>query len=308
MCIFTYKQTLALLRKKLNLPKCLFILLSISLVGTGCKKQSVLTPESMGFKKISSATFLMGSSSATGAPNESPQHTVTLSAFYINATELTRDFFSLFLQSKDTCYLASNQKTMKDYSSFFGVETDAQPIVNVSWFTAIAYCNWLTKTTGSIDTCYTFTLKQDGTIDAVSFDRTKKGYRLPTEAEWEYACRAETKTAYSFGDDASILGDYAWTKANSMGTTHIVGEKKPNPFGLYDMYGNISEWCWDWYDSYTSEPKKDPTGTVNNMIDRILRGSSWGNADNFSFRSANRGSFAPNNRSDYVGFRLAKTL
>ena len=306
--IFTYGHNRILLQKKLILLRYMFIFLLISFVSTSCKKQRILTPESLGFKKISPATFLMGSPLTVGAPNERPQHTVTLSGFYIGTTELTRDFFSLFLQSKDTCYLASNQKKIKDYSSFFGIETEAQPIVNVSWFTAVAYCNWLTKVTGSIDTCYTFTFKQDGTIDVVSFDRTKHGYRLPTEAEWEYACKAGTETTYSFGDDASILSDYAWIKANSMGKTHIVGEKKPNPFGLYDMYGNVSEWCWDWYDIYASESKTDPTGTSNSMSDRILRGGSWGNADNFFFRSASRGSFSPNNKSDYVGFRLAKTL
>jgi len=297
-----------MLQKKLILLKYLLILLLISFTSTSCKKQLILTPESLGLREISSATFFMGSPSTVGVSNERPQHTVTLSGFYISTTELTRDLFFPFLQSKDTCYLASNQKKMKDYSSFFGIETEVQPIVNVSWFTAVAYCNWLTKATGSIDTCYTFTFKQDGTIYSVSFDRTKHGYRLPTEAEWEYACKAGTETAYSFGNDALILGDYAWIKANSMGKTNIVGEKKPNAFGLYDMHGNVSEWCWDWYDAYASGSKTDPTGPSNSMTDRILRGGSWGNTDNSSFRSASRGSFSPNNKSDYVGFRLAKTL
>ena len=116
-------------------------------------------------------------------------------------------------------------------------QTDEHPVVNVSWNDALAFCRWLSKKEGKI--C-----------------------RLPTEAEWEYACRAGSTTRYCFGDDASDLGEYAWYGANSDRKTHPVGTKKPNAWGLYDMHGNAWEWCADGYDAeyYEKSPTDDPTG------------------------------------------------
>jgi sulfatase modifying factor 1 len=139
-----------------------------------------------------------------------------------------------------------------EYSAKEGVN---YPATCVSWNDAVAYCKKLSEKEG-------------------------KTYRLPTEAEWEYACRAGTETAWSFGDDEKELGDYAWYKENAweLGEkyAHQVGLKKPNAFGLYDMHGNVSEWCHDYFSKvyYKQSPAQDPPGPASGSY-RVLRGGSW---------------------------------
>jgi formylglycine-generating enzyme required for sulfatase activity len=128
-------------------------------------------------------------------------------------------------------------------------------------------------------------------------------YRLPTEAEWEYACRAGSTTGYCFGDDEGRLGEYAWYSANSDSKTHPVGKKKPNAWGLCDMHGNVWEWCQDWYSDYPNGPVTDPTGPNNGSF-RVMRGGSWNNNAG-NCRSANRNNNSPDNRNNNNGFRLA---
>jgi len=149
--------------------------------------------------------------------------------------------------------------------------TDQAPIIGVSWHDAVAFCKWLSE-------------------------KTKQNYRLPTEKEWEYACRAGTETKWSFGDDEKELEKYAWYKANSNGTTHFVGEKEPNPWGLYDMHGNVWECCEDTEDWRHEDEEW-----------KVLRGGSW-DLDASGSRSAYRNAFIPTNRSKNVGFRLLRTL
>lgn len=146
--------------------------------------------------------------------------------------------------------------------------TDNAPVIGVSWHNAVAYCVWLSEKTG-------------------------KAYRLPSEAEWEYACRAGSTSKWYFGDNEEELEEYAWYSKNSDRTTHLVGEKLPNDFGLYDIHGNVWEWCEDWYD----EEKKE----------KILRGGSWV-SDADGTRSSYRFWNFPDNRSGGVGFRLLRTL
>jgi formylglycine-generating enzyme required for sulfatase activity len=131
----------------------------------------------------------------------------------------------------------------------------------------------------------------------------QQSYRLPTEAEWEYACRAGSKSAYSFGESSKSLGDYAWFGGNSNGQTHPVGEKKANAWGLYDMHGNVWEWCSDWYGDYPKGAVSDPVGIREGSY-RVLRGGCWSN-EAANCRSANRVRITPDDRNDYLGFRLA---
>jgi formylglycine-generating enzyme required for sulfatase activity len=128
-------------------------------------------------------------------------------------------------------------------------------------------------------------------------------YRLPTESEWEYACRAGSSTAYCFGEEDARLGEYAWYGKNSGNKTHPVGQKTSNAWGLYDMHGNVWEWCSDWYGDYPSGSVRDPKGASTGSC-RVDRGGSWYNVA-ANCRSANRFRRAPSNRNDYLGFRLA---
>jgi sulfatase modifying factor 1 len=161
------------------------------------------------------------------------------------------------------------------------------PAVYVSWNDAVVYCKQLSEKEG-------------------------KTYRLPTEAQWEYACRAGTKTMWSFGNDEKALGDYAWYNKNAWNIdekyAHQVGLKKPNAFGLYDMHGNVYEWCHDYYGNnyYKQSPEKDPTGPAPGSF-RVLRGGSW-LYDSRNSRSAVRIRFDAVSRRRIYGFRLVREL
>ncbi len=146
-----------------------------------------------------------------------------------------------------------------------------------------------------------------GKLSAMPAEKTSGHvYRLPTEAEWEYACRSGTTTAYGFGDDASRLGDYGWFRSNSdSGGTHPVGEKKPNAWGLYDMHGNVYEWCQDWYGAYPSGSATDPTGAMSGSY-RVSRGGSW-NINVRYCRSAYRIRLTPEIRIFSLGFRVLRS-
>ena len=153
------------------------------------------------------------------------------------------------------------------------------PVEKVRWNDAVAFCRKLS-------------------------DQEGVEYRLPTEAEWEYACRAGTTTRYSFGDDKSQLGKYAWFGGNSGGETHPVGQKLPNIWGLYDMHGDVYEWCQDWYGRYErGRVISDPTGPASGKL-RVLRGGAFAGRPLY-VRSANRGDDLPVYRA--FGFRLART-
>ncbi len=138
---------------------------------------------------------------------------------------------------------------------------------------------------------------------SITCDLTKTGYRLPTEAEWEYACRANTTTTFYWG--SSLDGAYCWLPSVSNQSTNPVGTKLPNGWGLYDMNGNVWEWCWDWYGSYSAGAAVDPTGTMHESF-RILRGGSFNNFD-MDLRSANREYQTPQYRENFVGFRVVRS-
>ena len=165
----------------------------------------------------------------------------------------------------------------KNPSEFKG---ERNPVENVSWKDVQAFIQGLEAKEG------------------------RDGYRLPTEAEWEYVARAGTTSDYSFGNNHSELMRYVWFDDNSGGRTHPVGEKRPNPWGLYDMHGNVWEWCYDWYGAYPDRAAEDPCGPPSGGF-RVVRGGGW-NYSAGRLRSANRYSGgAPGSRGYYVGFRLA---
>jgi len=178
---------------------------------------------------------------------------------------------------------AQYQAVMGTNPSYFK-NNPQNPVEKVSWNDAQAFCQKLSQITG-------------------------KTYRLPTEAEWEYACRAGTTTRYYFGDDANQLGNYAWYGGNSQQTTHPVGQKKPNAWGLHDMSGNVWEWCEDdWHDNYIGAPKDGSAWPINNdnrsQSRKCLRGGSWINLPNYC-RSAFRNGYFPVNGNGNDGFRVA---
>jgi len=230
---------------------------------------------------IPGGEYLMGS--PDGEPNrgedESPQHKVKISPFWMGKCEVTWDEYDVFSYSLDAKrrslakVVASDRdkiadavtKPTKPYTDMtFGLGHDGQPAICMTGLAAKTYCEWLSAKTGRF-------------------------YRLPTEAEWEYACRAGTKTAYSFGDDPKDLDDYAWNIENSDGKPHKVGQKKPNPWGLYDMHGNVCEWCLDQYfpDAYKKHQGENPFFLVAKEYPQVARGGSW-EADAAGCRSAGR--------------------
>lgn len=184
-------------------------------------------------------------------------------------------------------YMAVTPLTQQQYQAVTGQNPGAfvgpdNPVVNVSWHEATDYCKSLSQ-------------------------QTSKKVRLPTEAEWEYACRAGGATRYFFGDDDKQLGDYAWYQRNSEQKTHPVAGKKPNAWGLYDMHGNVWEMCQDWYDDgYKDAKTADPTGpkaSPNAINTRVMRGGSWSSTA-VSCRSAARYYIWHTSQMDSVGFRV----
>lgn len=161
-----------------------------------------------------------------------------------------------------------------------------RPVEKVAYLDALAYCSALTKR------------ERDA-------GRLTRGYqyRLPTEAEWEYACRAGTTNFYSFGDAVTEAGQYAWTSENSDSMTHPVGQKQANPWGLHDIHGNVWEWCLDWFAPYPAADLTDPVGPADGKF-KVFRGGGWNNEIPFA-RSANRFMMSPTNGIHFVGLRVA---
>ncbi|MDR1166234.1 MAG: formylglycine-generating enzyme family protein [Deltaproteobacteria bacterium] len=216
------------------------------------------------FLLIPAGSFFMGSpkSEDLSTDDERPRHEVTVSKPFYLATYEVTQAFWVAV--------------MGDNPSHFPGER--HPVDSVTW-----------------DEARLFIQKLNGGSEG-------RQYRLPTEAEWEMAARAGSQTSYFFGNDRDHLGDYAWHDSNSDAQTHPVGLKKPNPWGLYDIYGNVREWVQDYYGEYAASPQVDPTGPSSGGA-RVSRGGSWDCRGHC--RSADRESRAPDERSEIVGLRLA---
>ena len=263
------------------------------------------------FVLIPAGTFQMGSKKGYDA--NKPVHQVTITkSFYMGKYEVTQAEYEKYCS-----YTGSNSP-----SSSCG-DGDNYPAYYVSWYDALVYCNKRSMAEG-LSPCYsisgntdpskwgTVPTSIDSTWNAVVCDWNANGYRLPTEAEWEYAARAGDNTVdsvtYSGTSDVNKLGEYAWYRDNSNSTTNEVGRKKANAFGLYDMSGNVDEWCWNWvtseYDENT-EGGSDPTGSSAGSH-RVCRGGCWGESSG-SCAVSYRDSGYPDYRSYFiVGFRVVR--
>jgi formylglycine-generating enzyme required for sulfatase activity len=238
----------------------------------------------MKLKLIPAGEFLMGSAESD---DEKPRHKVTISRpLYLGVYPVTQ---GEYIQAMKT-----------NPSGFSGHET--HPVENVSWFDAVAFCNTLSRK-GGLPPFYVI---HDQSVEVP--DWNGPGYRLPTEAEWEYACQAGATTRYSFGDGEKALDEYAWYSAESNRQTHPVGQKKPNAFGIHDMHGNIWEWCWDWYDPdfYKKSPAADPRGPEQATA-RVYRGGCWDYIPQLA-RSADRAWITPVYWSSNLGFRVVRSV
>lgn len=270
---------------------------------------------------IPGGTFQMGSPSgeAKRSNDEGPQHAVSIGPFWMGKAEVTWDEYDIFAFSQDlkkdrppsaphdatsAAVDAVTRPTPPYADESFGYGKGKQPVISITHHAAMEYCRWLSAKTG-------------------------KTYRLPTEAEWEYAGRAGSKTAYSFGDDPAKLGDYAWYTANSDSKPHPVGLKKPNVWGLYDMHGNVAEWCLDHYDKdfygrfKSGTPAPSPVLLpTDKRYPHVVRGGSWDD-DAARLRSAARRASAPewslrdpqepqsiwwHTEAIFVGFRVVRPL
>jgi len=222
------------------------------------------------FLPIGSGEFIMGEATrnecdtCNAAADETPRHRVTVSKSFLISKYE-------ITQAQWLAIMESNP------SRFKGAD---RPVESISWQNVRLF------------------------IYALNTSEISDKYRLTTEAEWEYVARAGTDEAYSFGDTPDMLGQHAWYVNNSGAKTHPVGLRQPNPWGVYDMHGNVFEWCQDWYGTgyYSQSPSADPAGPASGRA-KVRRGGSWGSSARIC-RSSDRDSFSPDYPSSNTGFRL----
>ncbi|HZU35378.1 MAG TPA: SUMF1/EgtB/PvdO family nonheme iron enzyme [Gemmataceae bacterium] len=251
--------------------------------GPGQRVMPVVKSNGSDMVLIAAGDFRMGSNH--GQDNEKPVHTVHIDTFLMDRYPVTQAQFAALHRP--------------DGSHFKGTD---RPVEQISWTDAAAFCNARSRAE-NLKPCYD--------EDTGKCDFSADGYRLPTEAEWEYACRADTSTDFFFGNDPRQLGDYAWFAENSDKQTHPVGRKKPNPWGLYDMYGNVAQWCNDVYskDYYSHSPAANPHGP-DEGDKYVLRGGAW-NSKLSELGSARRVGETPGFEDacfarDAIGFRCVR--
>ena len=242
---------------------------------------------SMRLVLIPPGEFMMGSSEENkdAADHERPEHRVRISrSFYLGVFEVTQAEYQQVMGNNPSTFAATGRESAK----VAGKDTSSHPVEAVSWMDAGQFCSGLS---------------------AMPNERAaRQSYRLPTEAEWEYACRAGTATNWHSGDRRDTLDEYGWSRSNSQSVTHTVGQRKPNAWGLHDIHGNVWEWCWDCYESgyYALSPTIDPSGPTTGP-NRVVRGGSWLGPPAVS-RSARRDHFSPGFRDARLGFRVALSV
>ncbi len=294
-----------------------FIVTATNSAGESLGSSDEATVERLGYALAEGGTFKMGSpdDDKVAHEDEKPQHDVTVSPFYISKYETTHAEYIEFLNSAEVAADGSKDgvRLINMYDDTIAVEniggkfrfkedvtifpTSDTPVAHVTWYGAVEYANWLSNQAG-LTPVYTI----NGTSVTPSWDAN--GYRLPTEAEWEYAARGGASSeGYTYAG-SNNADDVGWHEDNNEGSTHPVGQKKDNELGLYDMSGNVLEWCWDWHGVYSSVNQPDPAGPSTGAR-RVLRGGSWRYGIG-GLRPAYRGDTLPGFSSDYYGFRLAR--
>ena len=237
------------------------------------------------------------------------EHTVSLTAYRIGETEVTQELWQAVMGNEPSYFDGSSGK-----EPVSGEAQKKRPVENVNWYHAIAFCNKLSKAC-NLAPCYTV---KDVNFDTLTFgdiptsnnidwnsavcDWSKNGFRLPTEAAWEWAAMGGKDYKWSGTNELVQLINYAWYNANSGNKTHEVKQKQANGYGLYDMSGNVWEWCWDWYDTLPNPLPEDYSGAASGAY-RVNRGGSWLNIAGSAAR-AYRGSFSPGVRVNDLGLRL----
>ena len=246
-------------------------------------EESIKNP-GLEFVFVKGGTFEMGKTFGDGVDNEQLVHSVTVSSFYMGKYEVTQKEWKEIIGSNP--------------SDFKG---DNLPVEDVSWYDVVEFCNKKSEREG-LTPCYS------GSGSNVSCNFSVNGYRLLTEAEWEYAARGGSKSRGYKYSGSSNPDDVAWYDGNSGSKTHQVGSKRSNELGLYDMSGNVYEWCWDWYDEdyYRNSPSSNPKGPSSGDA-RVLRGGSW-LFNTELMRCAARSSVIPVGMVSINGFRYARTF
>ena len=246
---------------------------------------------------VKNGTFSMGNTrgDSKGYSNEKPIHTVNLTYnYWIGKYEVTFDQYDAYCE-------AMGRSKPSDY----GWGRGQRPVINVSWNEAIEYCNWLSGKEG-----YAKAYDSSGNLlnrnsNKTTYIKKVKGYRLPTEAEWEYAAQGGQNTKGYKYSGSDTLSEVGWYKDNAGSKTHEVGKKKANELGIFDMSGNVWEWCYDWYASYTSKTQTNPIG-ANSGPYRLIRGGGWYYSAHYC-RVVIWGSYYPSFMSSNLGFRIVRT-
>ncbi|MCK4667388.1 formylglycine-generating enzyme family protein [Candidatus Dependentiae bacterium] len=272
----------------------------IKIQNAEARKRDIIFENKYNLIRIPAGEFKMGSRFRESVSPSYPRHKVYLDEYYISKYEVTNKKYCDFLNKRGKHKASSTHpcldlndrdcliKKLDDrYIPKLGY--DNYPVGEVTWYGAVEYCKWLSEETGL-------------------------NFRLPTEAEWEKACRGGNDGRWCFGENESLLKDYSWYSANSGRKTHPVGGKKPNAFGLYDMHGNVAEWCSDWWSGsefmpciyYIKSPYRNPQGPSSGRL-RTFRG---GHCCNYAISNSStiRRSNGPCGTSPYIGFRPVMTL
>lgn len=313
------------LQRSAALATAALLIFAAALVCTGCPGGSGQknpsqsgggnTPPAIGSYNAASGTLTVGSATymmkpvpaatsqnlgvgATLSTDNNGPHTVSLTAYHIGETEVTQELYQAVMGNNPSQFDGTSGK-----EPAAGEEQSKRPADTVTWFQCIKFCNKLTDGIaglGPSERVYTVS----GTT--VTQNLSKRGFRLPTEAEWEWAARGGTADPYSGG---TVAGNVAWFSGNSNHKTHEAGKKTANAYGLYDMSGNVWEWCWDLYNPAVPSGGENPTGPASGFTDRTKRGGAWSTADT-ACKCVYRGNTAPaapedpEHADDNIGFRI----